>query len=259
MAELDARTFRRMVQPITLANRNYSKVFGIGANKTGTTSLEAILRLYGLSLPNQGDQAGRLTIPTLLGNYEAFKSYVARFDAFQDQPFSRGTLYVAADCLFPHSKFILTERDPEEWFESLCRYTKKVHKLSDLSSLTEEDFSKHNFAEFRRYNYENMVLTFAGETATPRWDLVFDRDFRIEHLQAPPRGHQALLPSPPRLAPLHRPHAGAGHLTHLRLPRDPPEVCYQDAAPQRYIAGSPVSKRGHSTEDQQWRKVESEA
>jgi hypothetical protein len=70
MAEFSAQDFTRRVRPIALANRGYSKIFGIGANKTGTTSLEAILRLYGFHLPHEMEQKMRLSKQTCLGNYE---------------------------------------------------------------------------------------------------------------------------------------------------------------------------------------------
>ena len=39
--------------PICIANRTFDKVFGIGANKTGTSSLAAIFAILGLNVAPQ--------------------------------------------------------------------------------------------------------------------------------------------------------------------------------------------------------------
>lgn len=52
--------------------------------------------------------------------------FCKKYDAFQDIPFSLPHTYQALDSAFPGSKFILTVRSsPEEWFDSLLRFTKK--------------------------------------------------------------------------------------------------------------------------------------
>ncbi len=182
MADLDVKAFTRMVQPIALANRDYSKIFGIGANKTGTTTLEGILRLYGFDVANQQRQEILLTKQTLRGNYEPFKRFVEAHDAFQDQPFSRVNVYIAADCLFPNSKFILTERDPELWFDSVCRHVKRGTGLADLTSLTPDDLMKFTYLYpgYRKEGFEQLYVTFEEGEPKLRLDLIFDRDYQIE-------------------------------------------------------------------------------
>jgi hypothetical protein len=183
MAEFSAQEFTKRVRPIALANRGYSKIFGIGANKTGTTSLEAILRLYGFNLPNEMEQKMRLSKQTCLGNYEPFTNFVSQYDAFQDQPFSRDSVYIVADCLFPNSKFILTERDPEAWWESMCRYTGKNAGVGDIRLLTSEQRKAHfqsSYPAWAQESLERRVLSFEEGRPVLRWDLIADRDFGIE-------------------------------------------------------------------------------
>ena len=44
-----------------LSNKDFNKIFCIGFNKTGTTSLERVLRFYGYHLPNQQEQEVELS------------------------------------------------------------------------------------------------------------------------------------------------------------------------------------------------------
>lgn len=181
MAKLTTKEFTAWVRAIALSNRKYSKIFGIGFNKTGTTSLQAILRLYGFSMPVQRTQEILLTQQTYSGNYEPLKQLVDRYDAFQDQPFSQGQVYVAADALFPNSKFILTERDPEEWYQSLCRFYGQGQ--SDLRSLSGTDFIekfRYIFPGYTALGLERILLQFDREEHQVRWELAFDKEYRIE-------------------------------------------------------------------------------
>ena len=122
--------FTRNIRPVL--QQNFNKIFVIGYNKTGTTTMERVLRLYGYSMPNQQEQEARLTRQVFSTNYEEFKCFVAKYDAFQDLPFSQEQTYVVADALFPNSRFILTERDSEQWFLSMTTFTKKLFKIDRL-------------------------------------------------------------------------------------------------------------------------------
>ena len=86
------------------------KVFGIGYNKTGTTTLESLFRnKYKYKSPNQFFQEYKLGIDAIYHkNYSNLRSFCSIYDFFQDSPFSMGNTYVIADFLFPESKFILT-------------------------------------------------------------------------------------------------------------------------------------------------------
>ena len=101
----------KLVRYAVISKQSYNKIFCIGFNKTGTTTLEKVLKLYVLDLPNQFEQEARISLPSLIGNYTKLLEFVAKYDAFQDLPFSQGETYVACDALFPNSKFILTVRE----------------------------------------------------------------------------------------------------------------------------------------------------
>jgi len=94
------------------------KVFGIGLNRTGTTTLGACLKQFGfnhisldrISFENYKKQ-----------EFDPIFDRIEEFDSFEDWPWP--LIYKEVDNLFPDSKFILTIRKtPETWFESLCRH-----------------------------------------------------------------------------------------------------------------------------------------
>ena len=73
--------------------------------------MQKVLKLHGYNLPNQQEQERQLSKPVFENNYTELIEFCKEYDAFQDMPFSQGLTYVAADALFPNSKFILTERE----------------------------------------------------------------------------------------------------------------------------------------------------
>src|SRR6056297_1638044 len=101
---------------------NKAKVFGIGLNKTGTTTLGVCLNKLGynvkdcdLKLLKYSDQKKMDPI------YDTVKKY----DGFQDWPWP--LLYKELDQRFPGSKFILTTRkNSEAWFRSLKKHADRT-------------------------------------------------------------------------------------------------------------------------------------
>ena len=161
----------------------FQKIFGIGQNKTGSTTLEAVLRYYGYHLPNQHDQEMMITKQFFQGNYAPFKDFVAKHDAFQDLPFSQGHSFYICDALFPGSKFILTEREPERWFDSLCNFHKKTYGIEGFSSMTEQDVKEKFTYLYEGYAHlvaEQFLTTIEDGEIKVRWDLLYDKDFYIE-------------------------------------------------------------------------------
>ncbi len=92
------------------------KIFGIGLNKTGTTTLGEAGRLFGLRTKSW-DRA--LFHETMVeGRREKLREAVDAFDLFDDFPYP--LLYEELDDTYPGSKFVLTRRiTPEAWLRSL--------------------------------------------------------------------------------------------------------------------------------------------
>lgn len=168
-----------------ISNKNFNKIFCIGFNKTGTTTLEKILQHYGYILPNQQEQEARITSRAFSGDYTEFKNFINHYDAFQDMPFSQGEIYIAADALFPNSKFILTVRDSEEWFNSVVRFYGKLFSV-DLTKKTGEEELKKQFYLYDGYHYQNIlrILTvFDGNKKIIKWDKLYDKEYFIKEYE----------------------------------------------------------------------------
>ena len=129
------------VQPSgKIINKTYDKVFVIGYNKTGTTTLKRVLNLWGFKI---GDQrvASMMIEDYASKRYDRIFNLVKTADAFQDVPFSYPNLYKELDEEFPNSKFILSIRNNEnQWYNSLLKFhSKKVGRtpprVEDLANV----------------------------------------------------------------------------------------------------------------------------
>lgn len=98
------------------------KVFGIGLNKTGTSTLAVCFEHFGFrhtstNLP--------LTLAVERGDLEAVFSFAVNYDSFEDWPWP--LIYQALDRRFPGSKFILTtRRNVDVWLRSLKKHAALV-------------------------------------------------------------------------------------------------------------------------------------
>lgn len=102
--------------------RNKTKIFCIGNNKTGTTSIKKAFLDLGFIVGNQRE-AEKLMPHYINGNYAPIINYCKTAQVFQDLPFSCPETYKYVDEAYPKSKFILTVRDSaEQWYNSLIRF-----------------------------------------------------------------------------------------------------------------------------------------
>lgn len=102
------------------------KVFCIGLNKTGTTSLEQSLKELGYTLGHQN--TGEMLLSEYAKrNFEPIVNFCHSANAFQDIPFSLPFVFVILDHYFPNAKFILTVRDnADQWLDSMIRFQAKL-------------------------------------------------------------------------------------------------------------------------------------
>lgn len=111
---------------IAVAQRQKTKIFVIGFNKTGTTSIHAALLEFDLILGHQRT-AERLLDDMIAKRYESLYDYCQTAEAFQDVPFSCPDIYKLLDKKYPNSKFILTVRDSaDQWYNSLTKFHGKL-------------------------------------------------------------------------------------------------------------------------------------
>jgi hypothetical protein len=116
----------KYLKPQASVNCPEAKVFGIGNNKTGTTSLKEAMAMLGYSIGDQR-QAELLHKEWAIRNFSPIVEYCKTANFFQDFPFSKPFTFIALDQAFPNSKFILTVRDdPEQWYNSLLKFQAKL-------------------------------------------------------------------------------------------------------------------------------------
>lgn len=100
---------------------NKPKVFGIGFQKTGTTSLGTIFERLGYRMAGYHEFRNLAAQPEVtLAELEAQALELAQnVDAAKDTPWP--LFYRRLDTAFPGSKFIHVTRDPEAWIKSAVR------------------------------------------------------------------------------------------------------------------------------------------
>ncbi len=124
--------------------KDTQKVFCIGLNKTGTTSVEKALIDLGYKMGDQ--RTGELLLEDWSKrDFSKLIELVKTADAFQDVPFSCPYTYMVLDHCFPNSKFILTIRDnPEQWYNSMTKFHAKLWGR-DGQIPTVEDLKKADY------------------------------------------------------------------------------------------------------------------
>lgn len=94
-----------------------AKVFCIGFHKTGTTSLNRALTELGYRVRSTTG----ITNKSIATDVEQIaRPLVEKYDAFEDNPWP--ILFDKLDKWAPNSKFILSHRDPDEWYKSILRH-----------------------------------------------------------------------------------------------------------------------------------------
>ena len=144
------------------------KVFCVGRNKTGTTTMAAALRSLGFTVGLQargemlrGDWARR--------DFGRIVALCRTADAFQDVPFSLADTFRAVDAAFPGSKFVLTVRDsPEQWFESLVRFHTKIVGKGRVP--TADDLREFEY-RYKGYLWDAFVSNYGTDETR-----LYDRD-----------------------------------------------------------------------------------
>lgn len=138
-----------------------TKVFGIGLNKTGTTTLAECLKYFGYRHTSSNLELTRLVARQDL---DPVFRFAEAYDSFEDWPWP--LIYRELDVRFPGSRFVLTTRSsPDVWLHSL-----KKHAL--LTGPTEFREIAYGFAtpdghdaeHIRRYEQHNAGVRryFAG-------------------------------------------------------------------------------------------------
>lgn len=142
----------RFLMPILVFRKQ--KVFCIGMNKTGTTSLEREMIDLGF-IPGSQMRGTRMIREYGKRDFRPMRRLARSAQFFQDAPFSFPYTYVVMDQYFPNSKFILTVRDsPEQWYNSLLRFMGTLWGEDGKPPTVEE--LKQASGPWRGIRYETM-------------------------------------------------------------------------------------------------------
>ncbi|MCA0931587.1 hypothetical protein LCM02_03920 [Lutimonas saemankumensis] len=131
-------------------DKGRNKVFCIGRNKTGTTSLQKLFKQLNYKVGNQ-EKAEQL-----VEHYNKYKwapiiKYCKTANFFQDAPFSWPYTWIVLHQYYPKAKFILTTRDSEEWYKSL---------LNHHSSVMSKKGATPNKSDLKEFNYRGKYKGF---------------------------------------------------------------------------------------------------
>ena len=105
------------------------KIFCIGRNKTGTTSLEYIFQRLGYRVANQA-RSEQLIFDAKMVPDKRFWRWVDAHQVFQDSPFNTPWLLPELVSHYPDARFLLSIRDEGEWLASLINHHREHLGLS---------------------------------------------------------------------------------------------------------------------------------
>lgn len=107
------------------------KIFCIGFQKTGTSSLRDALRKLGYTVT--GTFGGNLSLQDLRATYVSTGLEAAKgHDAVEDMPWA--LMFRELDAAFPGAKFILTVRNTDKWYKSITsHFGDNPHPLQQLT------------------------------------------------------------------------------------------------------------------------------
>ncbi len=130
--------------------RKRSKIFCIGRNKTGTTSLKKAFDELGFITGNQTVAEKIYDKYYFKDNFKKIIKFCKTAEVFQDVPFSCPETFKYLDKAFPGSKFILTIRDSDEqWYCSITKFHAKHFgsnkNIPTTSDLKEADYVRKGF------------------------------------------------------------------------------------------------------------------
>ena len=125
------------------------KVFCVGYRRTGTSSFSEAMKILGYKHctwdPVVWDWYKR-------GKFRTILRHAKYFDSFDDLPWSIIDFVKIIDKTFPNSKFVLLERDPDEWIISFEKF-----KIKLGGSCFNEEYKKLRIEMFIERN--NLIKT----------------------------------------------------------------------------------------------------
>ena len=139
--------------------RYESKVFCIGYNKTGTTTLGKSFEMLGYRHSSfkkkiWEDYYANRKMKKLL-------KYAAKFDSFDDLPWRKEEMIPILDTTFPNSKFVYLQRDEASWKKSFSNWVFNVRGRYPDVEKGWQNYKKHEafvFDYFRNCDKDRFII-----------------------------------------------------------------------------------------------------
>jgi len=158
--------------------KNEKKIFVIGRNKTGTTSLGHALSAIGFKVGKQS-KAEALMQDWRQRRFKNIVKYCRSAEAFQDVPFSLDYTYQVMDYEFPESKFILTVRDSaQDWYNSLTKFHTKIIGKGRLP--TADDLKEFSYRE-TGWLWRNQQANYGIDESTLYNEEIYIRHYEMHN------------------------------------------------------------------------------
>lgn len=228
-----AQLYKKMTQrQLLTANNikgqpaNEGRIWGIGLNKCGTTTMFRFLQKNGVPSIHYGPQ-GRLATsiyqnyldnkPLLSPEFIKYKAFFDMENIYADPPiYVSSTLFKELDANYPGSKFILNTRDKSDWIKSRYLHVdpmnnkRYVDVLCEAYNITEAELIERWSQEWDAHHAEVLayfkdrpqdLLVFNIDTDNPEKICDFLKD--IYDLDPSLYGHHNKTPAPdkPRFSP----------------------------------------------------------
>lgn len=142
--------------------KNDNKIFCIGFNKTGSTSLITSINRLGFKIGdmNKGELC---LIDVIKGDLTSTFSLCESATAFKDIPFSLPGIWYELYKVYPTAKYILSERDSaEQWYSSITRFHTKAWS-KNKSTPTWKDLKESTKVSYKGLGYDYIKYTFNTE------------------------------------------------------------------------------------------------
>tara|TARA_R100000951_G_scaffold103214_1_gene95744 strand:+ start:830 stop:1459 length:630 start_codon:yes stop_codon:yes gene_type:complete len=156
------------------------KIFCIGYNKTGSTSLYYAIKELGFKADDGVfDEGERLMRNVCKGDLVSVTNWIEsrnHIELFKDVPLSLPHVWEALYEKYPDAIYVLSERDSsEQWYNSISKFHTKVWGLSPNPDWEEMKNIKANYLGFP---YDYMSYTYGKE------GLPYDKDKLINSYEA---------------------------------------------------------------------------
>ena len=164
------KNYYRKIRFILNKLKKNPKIFIIGANKTGTTSMRELFREMNFNVaPQQVQEKYFDEIIREKHNFkqnqfdEKVKLFIDKYQVFQDAPFSKNNFYREVYKLYPKSFYILLNRDPNEWYKSFYKNYLRYTKTKDLKDFDVKKLKDHDYIR-KGYLFDFIISFFPKNT-----------------------------------------------------------------------------------------------